>query len=1057
MKLNKKQKLIFLGICISILLFISLLYLLWKNKEGFTDTNSENRKIEYSGCDDGFKFKDYITGSDQKNSNNLINNNWQWWHTLQPKWYCGVGCLGGIWKTDGYCNCACEPKCGTLTKEECDSRSNNCIYFNNKCKLKKPIPDKDKNNNSVIKQCVDDYLSGDKNKKNEVVKQYGEIENWDTSLVTDMSNLFKDKTEFNSDISKWNTSQVINMSHMFNGAEQFNQHINTTKTYFDIYWDTSNVTDMSYMFRGATSFNQNLTCWVLDKVVNTTAMFDESGMEDNNKPDKPCRKTPIPNKLEIQTKNTAGKLISYPTSGIKHIVKDYLSGDKEKKNKVVNTYGEIKDWDTSQVTDMSYLFKNMKDFNEDISKWNTSNVTNMKGLFFQAEIFNQNITTKTITADNNLPTGKEYTAWDTSSVENMSHMFQNAREFNQDISNWNISNVTDMSYMFRGATSFNQSIDKWDTSKVTNMSGMLSLNNFNKPIGNWNTSNVTTMHGLFYLNKEFNQPIDKWDTSKVTKMSSMFNGASNFNQDINTKKIIDENGTILYIAWETSKVTDMSGMFRGSTNFTKNINGWDISKVTNFRDILLDCPLNLSINDELHPFKCENGYKFNNNLTINDLYKSSDIEFICPGGNFFNDDKCACVIKDCMELDKSLCDSGIRNDCIFDGECKIKPTTTTPITTTTTTPITTTTTTPITTTTTTPITTTTTTPITTTTTTTTKPEIRTIELEDKIYQCKHGFKFKDYINGEKLRINYGCGKYNDCPNGYSTDKITRIVKTEKYLTDNNCYCACETDPNAKILYPVKKLQTIQDLLNIIRPNKYASENEINIFTNLENRINTIVGILGPDKVNVIEKIIDNSLTDTQKISFIKNLSQLNDTQINNFNKLLSTNLPNDSINLLDESQQEIIKILSSSSNKYKTQFLEVLDNPNITSENLITKVKDIIKESSSDNNFQVQFHKTYRGIITTTTRQPTTTRQQNLNKKIKYKNIPINIDKISISKIGNTPIVLPKCNERTMTSKEATNYNIRHGVTQPGKKNINAKKLDNDVNNILNTLYAFLM
>ena len=46
------------------------------------------------------------------------------------------------------------------------------------------------------------------------------------------------------------------------------------------------------------------------------------------------------------------------------------------------TYGPIADWDVSGITDMSYLFYNLKNFNADVSSWKTSGVTNM-GYMFQ--------------------------------------------------------------------------------------------------------------------------------------------------------------------------------------------------------------------------------------------------------------------------------------------------------------------------------------------------------------------------------------------------------------------------------------------------------------------------------------------------------------------------------------------------------------------------------------------------------------------------------------------------------------------------------------------------
>ena len=119
----------------------------------------------------------------------------------------------------------------------------------------------------------------------------------------------------------------------------------------------------------------------------------------------------------------------------------------------IKTYGEINNWDVSQITDMSMLFMGTN-FNEDISNWNVSNVTDMSYMFYNATNFNQ-------------PIGN----WNVSNVKDMSYMFYNATSFNQPIGSWNVSNVTNMSHMFSRATNFEQSVDKWnmDNKIVTNM------------------------------------------------------------------------------------------------------------------------------------------------------------------------------------------------------------------------------------------------------------------------------------------------------------------------------------------------------------------------------------------------------------------------------------------------------------------------------------------------------------------------------------------------------------------------------------------------------------
>ena len=51
----------------------------------------------------------------------------------------------------------------------------------------------------------------------------------------------------------------------------------------------------------------------------------------------------------------------------------------------------IGDWDTSSVTDMSFMFWEASSFNQAIGTWDTSLVTNMDSMFFEAKSFNQNL------------------------------------------------------------------------------------------------------------------------------------------------------------------------------------------------------------------------------------------------------------------------------------------------------------------------------------------------------------------------------------------------------------------------------------------------------------------------------------------------------------------------------------------------------------------------------------------------------------------------------------------------------------------------------------------
>ena len=120
-------------------------------------------------------------------------------------------------------------------------------------------------------------------------------------------------------------------------------------------------------------------------------------------------------------------------------------------------HGPIKEWDVSDVKEMTQMFDRASSFNGDISKWDVSHAKDMKGMFSSARTFHADIS-----------------RWDVSSVTNMKAMFSRAESFNGDISKWDVSSVQYMTEMFGYASSFNADISRWDVSSVIVMRYMFN-------------------------------------------------------------------------------------------------------------------------------------------------------------------------------------------------------------------------------------------------------------------------------------------------------------------------------------------------------------------------------------------------------------------------------------------------------------------------------------------------------------------------------------------------------------------------------------------------------
>lgn len=372
------------------------------------------------------------------------------------------------------------------------------------------------------------------------------INNWDTSSVNNMSEMFDGALIFNQDIGGWDTSSVVNMNQMFSNATAFNQDIGN--------WDTSSVNDMGAMFFRAFEFNQNIGAWNTSQVTNMSMMFNQASSFNQD-------------------------IGNWSTSSVVNMSSMFEWAS------VFNQF--IGNWNTSSVTNMSRMFLRAFVFNQDIGSWNTSSVVNMAAMFEEAFVFNQDIG-----------------GWDTSSTTSLEAMFRQSPVFNQDIGSWDTSSVVLINSMFSNATAFNQNISNWNTESVTNMSFMFQgATSFNQPIGSWNTSSVTNMRSMFQGATSFNQNLASWNTANVSNMQTMFSGATSFNQNlgswalfflVNMSNMLDGSGidcdnysaTLVGLANNNptiiSRIFGASGMTYGTAavaarNILTNDRGWIIN------------------------------------------------------------------------------------------------------------------------------------------------------------------------------------------------------------------------------------------------------------------------------------------------------------------------------------------------------------------------------------------------------------------------------------------------------------------------------------------------
>ena len=113
----------------------------------------------------------------------------------------------------------------------------------------------------------------------------------------------------------------------------------------------------------------------------------------------------ITERLKITSNSKSATITPTSSEQLQSIIKDELERQ--------GPDADLNHIDTSEITDMSYLFVNYNTIrNIKIDQWDTSNVTNMVGMFYNCENFDGDLS-----------------RWDTSKVTNMGTMFYGCKVF----------------------------------------------------------------------------------------------------------------------------------------------------------------------------------------------------------------------------------------------------------------------------------------------------------------------------------------------------------------------------------------------------------------------------------------------------------------------------------------------------------------------------------------------------------------------------------------------------------------------------------------------------
>lgn len=355
--------------------------------------------------------------------------------------------------------------------------------------------------------------------------------------VNNISSMFRNCTSITTinNINNWDTSSVIYMSNIFNGITNFNQNISN--------WNFSKVVNMDYMFYSASSFNQDLSNWNVSALTSAVGMLDYCGMNVLNYSNMLIGWSEIPN---LQNNVTLGANQIY-FSDYSSYARNYLTG-------------ATKNW--TITNDLRAPF---------ISVWKTTTINEWVELpFVVSGTYTGKIYWGDGTMSNNMYSQRLhqysnpgiYTITISGDVKGF--RFSNTGDKNKilEIKQWGplVGTSNSNFEMFKGCTNLllNQVSDIINLSGITNIRSMFQdCNSITqiKNLENWKTDSVQQMQSIFLNDINFNQNIGSWNVSGVTSMYQILK-----NTGLNSQNYSDT-----LIGWSSLPILQ-SGVLLGANN-----------------------------------------------------------------------------------------------------------------------------------------------------------------------------------------------------------------------------------------------------------------------------------------------------------------------------------------------------------------------------------------------------------------------------------------------------------------------------------------------------------